>query len=256
MNRKPGKKSRPSKDGEQTAATDAVPDRANKIAPGEACQDAETPKPTEAGKEAGKEDKKEAEKSWFEKYWLPALIPLFVAVAGGLTLAYFKGELGRKPQGPPPLPPMRAAFEKPTIDTNVSLRDHLTQQRQSTTDYSEAQLAQVGYIVHFKVQIDGFKGRTCKMYWEMFDAATRARIYPAGWSREQDPVDLKPERDSDSAAAEFWMPSAAANQPFIVRLRLFDDKRVELDYEDSDVIQPAAPSPVATSQAGAKPPRK
>lgn len=201
---------------------------------------------SEKGAKQAADTGKEADKTWFQKYWLPALITLMTTVIGGVTLAYFKGELWRKP-------PMRAAFEKPLVQTNVALRDFSMERGVDTTVYTEEQLAQVGYITNFKVQIDGFKGRTCKLRWELFDVEKRERIVPPGWNAVQDPVDLKPERDSDSAASEFWVPPTGSDRPFFVRVRLFDDKNVELDFEDSDAVTPRASaqtSPSPTPSAG------
>src|SRR2546423_10642736 len=179
-------------------------------------------------------------RKWYRTMWTPpvtasvitAILTLGTTVTGGIILGYFKGELFKKP-------PTRAAFEKPTIETNVTLKDY-SDERQLTDAYTPDKLAQVGYVVHFKVQIEGFKQRTCIVRWEVFDAKNRSRIVPPGWQRIQEPLELIPERDSDSAAGYFWVPPTNTEKPFFITVRLYDDKGTELDYTETLPVKPNA----------------
>jgi len=191
---------------------------------------------------------------WYQQILIPAVITVLTTVAGALIIGYFKGELWKKP-------PMRASLEKPTVDTNVSLQDFADARNLATTDYTADLLAQVGYLVHFKVQIEGFKRRKCTARWEVFEAESRSRLFPAGWSKDQEPIEMIPERDIDSAAENFWVPPVGTDRAFFVRVRIYDDKGVELVYADSDPVKPfiskpaAEPSPTPNANTNsAKPP--
>lgn len=167
----------------------------------------------------------------YRQFLIPAVITVATTVIAALIIGYFKGDLWQRP-------PMRASLDKPTVDTDVSLRDFLDDRKVPTSDYTKDQLAQVGYVVHFKVQIEGLKRRKCTARWEVFDAQDRSRILPPGWSKEQEPVEMIPERDIDSAAENFWVPPTGTDRVFFVRVRIYDDKGVELVYADSDPLKP------------------
>lgn len=113
---------------------------------------------------------------WYKQFLIPAVITVLVTVTGALIIGYFKGEIGKRP-------PMGASLEKPTVDTNVSLKEFLEARRFAAMGYTQHQLEQVGYMVHFKIHIEGFKERTCTGLWEVFDAENRSKIFPPGWAK-------------------------------------------------------------------------
>lgn len=177
---------------------------------------------------------------WYKQFLIPAVITVLVTVTGALIIGYFKGELGKKP-------PMGASLEKPTVDTNVSLKEFLDARHFASAGYTQDKLEQVGYVVHFKVHIEGFKERTCTGLWEVFDAENRSKFFPPGWSKDQDPLEVIPEGDVDEAAENFWIPPVGTDRAFFVRVRIFDDKEVELVYGDSDPVKPYLPKPPESS---------
>ena len=86
---------------------------------------------------------------WYSsKVALLAWAALFTLL-GGVTLAYFQGWLAPKTLG--------ATLSHPRIDSNVKLEDFLKRTGNPTTDYTREQLAQVGYTIHFQVQLVGYK---------------------------------------------------------------------------------------------------
>lgn len=172
---------------------------------------------------------------WFDNKVVLAALAAFFTLLGGFALAYFNGWLSPKT--------FSAKLEKPTVDTNVLLKDYLEEMNIPASNYSAADLAQVGYRVHFQVQLVGFKGRTCKARWEVFDSDNKARVFPPGWDKVQEPVEMTPEAATDSASPNFWVPPLATNDAFFVRVTIYDDKDVALTYADSEPVKPRPPSP-------------
>lgn len=184
---------------------------------------------------------------WYDhKVAIIAITSLF-ALLGSISLALFNS--WRAPQE------LSATLAKPTIETNVTLSKGLVASNSPVSGYTEAQLAQVGYLVHVQLKLVGFKGRHSRVRWEMHDADTRARILFSEWSDEQTAVDVLAEAASDIAAPKFWVPVPPDNKPFFVRVMIADDKGTELTYADSDAVRPTPatkpadtpkPSPAAT----------
>jgi hypothetical protein len=166
---------------------------------------------------------------WYDhKVAIIAITTLFT-VLGGIGLALFNG--WRAPKE------FSATLAKPAIETNVTLSKGLVASNSPVSGYTEAQLAQVGYLVHVQLKLVGFKGRHTRVRWEMHDADTRARILFTEWSDEQTAVDVLAEAESDTAAVKFWVPVPPDNQPFFVRVMIADDKGTELTYADCDVVR-------------------
>lgn len=175
---------------------------------------------------------------WHEhKVAIIAITTLFT-VLGGVSLALFNN--WRAPQT------LSAKIGKLTVETNVVLSNYLKSTDSSPSDYTEALLEQVGYVVHVQVQLDGFKGRKCEMRWEVYDSATRERIFFADWDDEQTAIYLVAEAASDISSPKFWVPPSPDNKPFFVHVMIFDDKNERLTYDNTEII---TPHPVAQPNA-------
>jgi hypothetical protein len=124
------------------------------------------------------------------------------------------------------------------IETNVTLSKGLVASNSPVSGYTEAQLAQVGYLVHVQMKLVGFKDRHIRVRWEMHNADTRARIFFTEWSDVQAAVDVLAEAAIDTAAPKFWVPAPPDDKPFFVRVMIDDDKGTELTYADSDAVRP------------------
>lgn len=187
-------------------------------------------------KSANQQDQK-----WYQKIVVQAATVAAFTLLGGVALAYFNGWLSAKT--------LDAKLEKPTIETNVKLSDFLNQMNISPADYSAEDLQQIGYVVHFQVQLIGFKGRTCKARWELFDDLSKSKFVLPSWDKVQEPVELTAEANTDSASPNFWVPPVIRNGAFFVRVRIYDDRGVELTYADTLPVSSRSPGP------GASPPK-
>ena len=113
---------------------------------------------------------------------------------------------------------MRATLAKPTVEANITLRDFLMLQR-FPAGYSEQQLSTPGYVVHVRVQIEGFKGKVCTINGNIFDAETNERVpLPFPWTENQFGTGLTSERLTDSATGFVWVPDLKLEKPFMFSL--------------------------------------
>jgi hypothetical protein len=189
--------------------------------------------------------KPEAKTLWQDHKVLLAVITAVLAVAGGITVGFFNSWWLPKPPKT-----LNATLTTPTVEANVVLKDHLKHTDSSPADYTQAQLEQVGYLIHVQVQLIGFEGRTCTLRWEAHDAASKSKIVFADWDDEQIAIDLIPDAGSDITSPAFWVPLSPANKPFVVWIMIHDDKGMELVRTKTEVIKPtAAAKPTAPRSA-------
>lgn len=185
---------------------------------------------SEANASPSVEGKPAARTPWHEHKVAIIAITTVFTVLGGIGLALFNSW-----QAPHEL---SATLAKPAIETNVTLSNGLVASNSPVSGYTEAQLAQVGYLVHVQMKLVGFKDRHTRVRWEMHDADTRARIFFTEWSDVQAAVDVLAEAAIDTAAPKFWVPAPPDDKPFFVRVMIDDDKGTELTYADSDAVRP------------------
>ena len=177
-----------------------------------------------------------------------AVVTIATSVTGAVLIKTFEG--WRAPKK------FAAKFEStPRVESNVVLKNSLEESGIPTSEYTEQQLAQAGHLVRFQLQLEGFEGRTCSVRWEVFDAETKVRLEFADWNRIQNVVDMTPEGATDVGSAHFWVPPAAGDKPFFVRLIVCDDKGTDLTFIDTDVVRvrPEAQPSVSPNVAGTPP---
>ena len=132
---------------------------------------------------------------------------------------------------------LRASLSDLTIESNVSLEEYLKRSKLPFDEYSDDELGQFGYVVHFKVEMEGFKNRECPVIWSVYDAKTKSKIeLPDPWAERQEPIELTPEQANDSAADNFCVPNLSGHGAFFVRLEVLDDKGQLLTFKDTESI--------------------
>ena len=167
-----------------------------------------------------------------------AVVTIVTSVSAAVVVKTFEG--WRAPKK------FAAKFEStPRVESNVVLKGSLEESGIPTSGYTEQQLAQAGHLVRFQLQLEGFEGRTCSVRWEVFDAETKRRQEFADWNRIQNVVDMTPEGATDVGSAHFWVPPAAGDKPFFVRLIVCDDQGTDLTFIDTDVVR-VRPEPQAS----------
>jgi hypothetical protein len=191
-------------------------------------------------------DGSKAPAKWYENKLVAIMLTAAFTLMGGIGLAVFK--YWRDPKV------FDAKLEKPTIETNVPLRKALAESGEAESQYTEAQLAQVGYFVHTQVTLVGFKGRKCSMRWEVFDADRGERIFFPDWEDTQTAFDLTPEGQTDIAAPKFWLPPTPDNKLFFVRVMIDDDKGTPLTSEQTAPVRPPPAAKTADTPQPSPPP--
>ena len=136
---------------------------------------------------------------------------------------------------------LRATIDARSIEPGVSLREYLKRTDIPSNSYTAGRLDQVGVVVYFTVEIQGFRGRVCPLSWSMYDADTNGRLSEA-WAVNQTAVRFVPEARTDSAVSDLWAPVPGRQGKFFIRLELFDDKKVRLAYANTEIFKvPSGP---------------
>jgi hypothetical protein len=90
----------------------------------------------------------------------------------------------------------------------------------------------VGVTVNYNVSLTGFRGHRVSVRWSLYRAAAGVQV-PRDWLRNQPVRWLEGEADKDSASDSFWVPLPEIEGPFFVRVGVFDQDDVRLDYADT-----------------------
>ena len=91
--------------------------------------------------------------------------------------------------------------------------------------------APVGVTVNYNISLTGFRGRKVTIRWSLQRAG--GNPVPLSWLTNEPIHWLRGEADKDSASDSFWVPIPDAKGPFKVRLGVYKEDNVRLDYEDS-----------------------
>lgn len=179
-------------------------------------------------------------------YKTPAIVvPILVALLG-IVGAAITQQLIPRVFAPKTL---RATLSNLRVETSVPLKQYLHDSKFSTESYDPKELDQLGYLIYFQAEIEGFKGRKCELRWSMYDSEKKSKIeLPEPWNKMENiqrPMDLTPEGASDTAAANFWAPAIDPNRAVFVRLELLDDNGTILTLADTESIQLKAPVKVS-----------
>lgn len=185
---------------------------------------------------------------WYKKYVVPAIIVVLTSVTGALVTAYFTGALTGNT--------MRATFStKPKFEANVTLRQFYERLHNSPPAYPEDQLNAPGYMAHARIDIEGFKGKTCTIQGYLMDAETRSKIdLPIPWKDSPGSgIGWQAERLTDAVTVFVWLPDLKLQKPFYIAMEAYAPNKTLLATEETDVIKPPQPSPSPASTTQEKP---
>jgi hypothetical protein len=90
----------------------------------------------------------------------------------------------------------------------------------------------VGVTVNYNVSLTGFRGHRVSVRWSLYRAAAGVQV-PRDWLRDQPVRWLEGEADKDAASDRFWVPLPKIEGPFFVRVGVFDQDDIRLDYADT-----------------------
>jgi len=101
---------------------------------------------------------------------------------------------------------------------------------------AEGKVEPVGVTVNYDVSLTGFRGRKVKVCWSLYDATGGHKV-PPRWLSDQCVRWWKGEADSDSASDSFWVPLPAGQGPYFVRVSVWDDDDVRLDFVNTSSFE-------------------
>lgn len=172
-------------------------------------------------------------------------------IAGTLTVVFLLRPALRPEAAPTAL---SATMSDPRLEQGVTLGEVYTRRKESPPgSYSQAQLATPGTLVGFVVVIEGYRGKTCRLTWSLFDAASQARVADQtlldqpGWPDGT----FTPAAARDQADGEVWIRRPNRPGSYFVRLELFDPSGQRLTSLDSAPFDVAgSPSPGGPAPGG------
>jgi hypothetical protein len=94
----------------------------------------------------------------------------------------------------------------------------------------------VGVTVNYDISLTGFRGRRVIVRWSLY-SVPNGKPVPEGWLRDEPVHWLRGEANKDSASDSFWVPLPKIGGPFYIRVGVFDDDDVRLDFENSSSFQ-------------------
>lgn len=108
---------------------------------------------------------------------------------------------------------------------------------------AEARMAQtagqrvpMGVTVNYDITLTGFRGRKVVVRWSLFSLSAQ-RPVPRDWLNDEPVRWLQGEATKDSASDSFWIPLPKLHGPFYVRVGVFNDHDVRLDFANSAPFQ-------------------
>jgi hypothetical protein len=104
-----------------------------------------------------------------------------------------------------------------------------------TRSVSGDRVQPVGITVNFNVSLTGFKDRTVAVRWSLHHAG--GGQVAREWLRNRPALWLVGEAEKDSAGSDFWVPLPKSTGPFFVRVGVYDEDGVRLDFADTPLVR-------------------
>jgi hypothetical protein len=105
-----------------------------------------------------------------------------------------------------------------------------------THEIAQGKVEPMGVTVNYNVSLKGFRGRKVDVRWSLYDANGGHKV-PRDWLRDQDIRWWKGEAEKDSASDSFWVPLPKISGPFFIRVGVYDEDGVRLDFKDTPSFQ-------------------
>jgi hypothetical protein len=124
---------------------------------------------------------------------------------------------------PSPAAPIQSAkLSDLRVDADATFRQYLARIDQSPAGYSAQQLQRRGALLDFRVRIEGFKGRTLLLKWELFDDKTGIE------RRESKAIQITPTNATNEATWQFWVPLPNDRGRYVAIVELIEQKKSHL----------------------------
>jgi hypothetical protein len=119
-------------------------------------------------------------------------------------------------------PAQSANLSELRVDPDATFGQYLARIDQSPAGYSDQQVRRRGALLDFRVRIEGFKGRTLLLKWELFDDATGVE------RRESKAIQISPTNATNEATWQFWVPLPTDRGRYVAIVELVEKKKHHL----------------------------
>lgn len=139
-----------------------------------------------------------------------------IGVVTSVTALVFTFAPDLRPSGDPPA--QSAKLSELRVKPHASYGQYLARIDQPTGGYQSAQLRRRGALLDFRVRIEGFKGRSLLLKWELFDDVSGDQV------DESKAVQITPTNQTNEATWQFWVPIPRNNRAHVAVVELLEQK--------------------------------
>jgi hypothetical protein len=103
------------------------------------------------------------------------------------------------------------------VDAEATFGKYLARVDQPATGYTERQLQRRGALLDFRVQIEGFRGKTLLLKWELFDQGGTQ-------INESKAIRITPTNETNEATWQLWVPLPRDQGRYVAFVELIEQK--------------------------------
>lgn len=166
---------------------------------------------------------------------IAAAVGLISSVTG--LLFVFVPDL--RPTGAPPA--QSATLSELRVNADATFRQYLARIDQPLDGYAEEELSRRGALLDFRVRIEGFRGTTLLLKWELFDDPSGDEV------DESRAIRITPTNEQNEATWQFWIPLPEDDGRYVAIVELIEQKEdhllklASLETEELRGLAAAAP---------------
>ena len=168
-----------------------------------------------------------------------ATLTAIVALSSAIVALTFDLSPGLRPD---PRTQFQGSLRVIAVEPGVSYGAWLRRTSRSQEDYaarreayirqggSAAGLSLPGHVVYVATDVSGFKWRSVRLLWSLYDARTKARVPELA---DQDVATVRADAPTDQTLQLVWVPELAQPGSVFIRAELYDDRGILLAVADS-----------------------
>jgi hypothetical protein len=143
------------------------------------------------------------------------VLAALLGVASSVTALVFTFAPDWVPTGDAPA--QSATLSDLRVDTDATFGKYLARIDQPITRYTEQQLRRRGALLDFRVRIEGFRGKTLLLKWELFDkGGTQVN--------ESKAIRITPTNETNEATWQLWVPLPLDEGSYVAFVELIEQK--------------------------------
>lgn len=140
-----------------------------------------------------------------------------VGVVTSITALVFTFAPDLRPSGDPPT--QSAKLSELRVNPHASYAQYLARIDQPAAGFNQVQLHRRGALLDFRVRIEGFKGRSLLLKWELFDDGSGDQV------AESKAVQITPTNETNEATWQFWVPLPRKSRDYVAVVELLEQKK-------------------------------